>query len=85
MTDQLGRDIKGFLQGGKKQDQYQQQEQPSKGNGFFAGIFGPERSPSPVNMSVEDYHNRNQAFLQKTAPQREYLAQKRRDPSPQRM
>jgi hypothetical protein len=36
-----------------------------------------------VNMSVEDYHRRNQAFLQTTASQRELLAQRRRDPSPQ--
>ena len=84
MTDQLGRDIKGFLQG-KKQAQYNQQQQPpkEKGKGFFAGIFGAGQSDSPVNMSVEDYHRRNQAFLQTTASQRELLAQRRRDPSPQ--
>lgn len=84
MTDQLGRDIKGFLQA-KKQGQYHQQQQPpkEKGKGFFAGIFGAGQSDPPVNMSVEDYHRRNQAFLQTTAPQRELLAQRRRDPSPQ--
>jgi len=84
LTDRLGKDIKGFLKGGKKQNQPQQEQQQGRGKGFLAGVFGGDRSPSPNNMTVQEYHQKNQAFLKKTAPEREVIAKRMRDPSPQR-
>ena len=72
LTDRLSKDISGFIQ-------VQHQEQ---GRSFF-GMFGTT-PPDDSRYTVQDYHKKNQAFLQRTESERALIARRLREPSPKR-
>jgi hypothetical protein len=86
LTDRLGNDIAGYLQ--EETPAAAMQKQPQQNDGFFGFLSLSPRSQrhelQQGNMSVEEYHRRNQQFLQSSEQERQRLQKAMRDSSPHR-
>ena len=86
LTDRLGNDIAGYLQQETPETNMDMQQLPQQGSdGFFGFLtFSPSSKQSKGGMSVEEFHRRNQEFLQQSEQQRNQMQRAVRDSSPHR-
>jgi hypothetical protein len=88
LTDRLGNDIAGYLQEETPPAAMQKQMPPQQNDGFFSFLSLSPRSQrrqlQQGNVSVEEYHRRNQQFLQSSEQERQRIQKAMRDSSPHR-